>query len=89
MPGSPSASAPRSPVSSPAAKSRAAFTPVAPAPPRGKQAAIYLSAAAHKFLEPWAGGRQLSTKLGAVLTRYGELAYHQPEFTLAEWSVIV
>jgi hypothetical protein len=62
---------------------------VAPAPARGKQAAIYLSAAAHKFLEPWASSRQRSAKLVAVLTRYSELVDHRPEFTLKEWAVIV
>ena len=79
----------RSAVSSPAAKSRATFTPVAPTPTRGKQVAIYLSPAVHEFLEPWASSRQRSGKLCAIVDRYSELVDHRPEFTLQEWSVIV
>jgi hypothetical protein len=87
MPGSPSASISRSAVSSPAAKSRAAFTPAPP--PRGKQVAVYLTPAANRLLEPWAGSRQRSGKLCAIVDRYVELTDHRPEFTLREWAVIV
>jgi len=87
MPGSPSASAPRSTVSSPAAKSRAVFTPAPPA--RGRQLCVYVSSAANRLLEPWASNRQRSAKLGAVISRYSELANHRPEFTIQEWAVIV
>ena len=63
------------------------FTPAPP--PRGHACAVYLSAACHKFLEPWAGSRQRSAKLGAVISRYLELADHRPELTIQEWAVIV
>jgi hypothetical protein len=58
-------------------------------PPRGHACSVYLGPDAHALLAPWGGSRQRSAKLGAVLSRYGELADHRPEFTIQEWAVIV
>jgi hypothetical protein len=79
--------APSSALSSPAAKSRAAFTPAPP--PRGQQLSIYLPAHTLGLLAPWVGSRQRSGKLSAIVDRYAGLADHRPELTLAEWGIVV
>jgi hypothetical protein len=58
-------------------------------PPRGRAVSIYLPARAHRLLKPWAGGRQRSARLAAILDRYDAVADHRPTLDIHEWAVLV
>jgi hypothetical protein len=58
-------------------------------PPRGKAISVYLPARAHRLLKPWAGGRQRSARLAAILDRYDTMAHRRPALDIHEWAVVV